>query len=444
MSSSVSINAPPDTHGAHAAATREAQGSVQSQPGVGMVVDTPPDAARPSPAEESAASEANQAQVSASPQPAEAPMGEFGRIEVEVHTRWTAPLRAEVIGFLRSLPAPAGVCIEHDPRWLDVLGEAMGHRPRMLLARDPGGRLLGYLPLAWVNTLFNRLYFGGFLVSLPYLNRGGAVAVHPAVAHRLIDRAVGLSEELGARYLEMRHGERITHASLGGARDDKVRMVMELPAPGVDMMEFHKAKVRAQVRKGDRFNFTVHFGAGELLEDFHEVFSINMRDLGTPVYSRHLFGAVLKHFPDQAELAVVRHEVRPVACALLVHDVGEGRVCGPQTPTCTQVPSASCLREANEMNANMWMYHQLLVRAQSRGSREFDFGRSSVESGTWRFKKQWGAQERPTVWQYHLRRGDMNAMRPDNPGNQRKVEMWKKLPLWLTRAAGPVIVKAIP
>jgi FemAB-related protein (PEP-CTERM system-associated) len=427
MSTSVSTTAPPDAPGIQmgqvtsAAPGREPEGSPVAAPVVEAGL---------------AGAAADAAAAAAAVEP--------GRFEVEVHARWTPALRAEVVEFLRSLPVSAGVCIEHDPRWLDVLSEAMGHRPRMLLARDPGGRVLGYLPLGWVNTLFNRLYFGGFLVSLPYLNRGGAVAVHPAVTHRLIDRAVGLAEELGVRYLELRHGERITHAALGGARDDKVRMVMELPGLEVDMMEFHKAKVRAQVRKGDRFNFSVHFGSDELLDDFHEVFSINMRDLGTPVYSRGLFGAVLKHFPDQAELAVVRHEGRPVSCALLLHDVGEGRVCGLETPSCTQVPSASCLREANEMNANMWMYHQLLVRAQARGSREFDFGRSSVESGTWRFKKQWGALERPTVWQYHLRRGDMNAMRPDNPGNQRKVEMWKKLPLWLTRVAGPVIVKAIP
>jgi serine/alanine adding enzyme len=90
------------------------------------------------------------------------------------------------------------------------------------------------------------------------------------------------------------------------------------------------------------------------------------------------------------------------------------------------------------------MYHQLLLRAIARGSDEFDFGRSSIDSGTYRFKKQWGAEPTATVWQYHLRQGDISAMRPDSPGNQRKVAVWQKLPVWLTRAMGPAIVRGIP
>jgi hypothetical protein len=108
------------------------------------------------------------------------------------------------------------------------------------------------------------------------------------------------------------------------------------------------------------------------------------------------------------------------------------------------VPSASALKRYNNTNANMWMYHHLLLRAIGRGSRDFDFGRSSEGSGTYRFKKQWGAQPEPTVWQYHLRRGDIGAARPDNPRYQWKIALWRRLPVWLTRLVGPGIVRGIP
>jgi hypothetical protein len=139
------------------------------------------------------------------------------------------------------------------------------------------------------------------------------------------------------------------------------------------------------------------------------------------------------------ELVLTEYRGRAVAAALLVHDPGRaGRAGG------TQVPSASCLRGFNHLNANMWMYHQLLLRAMARGSVSFDFGRSSEGSGTYRFKKQWGAMPQPTVWQYHVRRGDIEALRPDNPRNQRRIAVWQKLPVWLTRLVGPAIVRGIP
>ena len=220
-------------------------------------------------------------------------------------------------------------------------------------------------------------------------------------------------------------------------------MVLTLPADGDVLWKQLSAKVRNQVRKGDSMGLGIGWGTGlegeRLLPDFYYVFSVNMRDLGTPVYPKRLFRKILSSFGSDAEFAVVYYEKRPIAAALLVHDGG-----GAGRPALTQVPSASSLRGYNHTNANMWMYHRLLCRAIERGSGAFDFGRSSEGSGTYRFKKQWGALPQPTVWQYCLRKGEMNAMRPDHPRQRRRVERWKKLPVWLTRLVGPVIIRGIP
>jgi FemAB-related protein (PEP-CTERM system-associated) len=193
------------------------------------------------------------------------------------------------------------------------------------------------------------------------------------------------------------------------------------------------AKVRNQVRKGQKGDFTVHWGGAELLDEFYDVFNQNMRDLGTPVFGRGLFGGVLRQFPDRSELCVVRDGARPVAAALLLHGWGV-----------TEVPSASALREYNPACVNMLMYWHLLERAVGRGQEVFDFGRSSEDSPTYRFKKQWGAAACPAEWQYHLRRGTIGTMRPDNPKYQRLIGVWRRLPLWLTRRIGPRIVRGIP
>lgn len=316
----------------------------------------------------------------------------------------------------------------HLPAWPVILHEGLGHRPYWLAAHH-GDQFVGCLPLACVSS---RL-FGRFLVSLPYLNSAGVLADDAAVAASLVDRAVQLADELDVRYLELRHEERITHPALTSELTSKVHMRLALPDSADALWRQLKAKVRNQVRKGQEPGFRVAWGGLDRLDDFYAVFSRNMRDLGTPVYSRRLFQAILQQLADRAELCVVSDGPRPIAAALLVH--------GDRS---TEVPSASSLREYNSANANMLMYWQLLVRAIERGQRVFDFGRSTIDSGTYRFKRQWGAEPSPAVWQYYVRRGAVGDMRPDNARYARRVRVWQRLPVWLTRIIGPPIVRGIP
>ncbi len=372
---------------------------------------------------------------------------------------------AQIRAYLHLTNAPNGVCGEHDPHWLAILKQGLGHQPYALVALgDDGKKLTGYLPLCLVQSVL----FGKFLVSLPYVNRAGLLADDEPTQQQLIDRACQLADELDVKYLELRHSQPVDHGRLKVRRDEKKRMVLALPDTPEALWKKMDAKVRNQVRKGEKSNLSVRFGGVELLDDFYHVFAINMRDLGTPVFGRRLFAAILQHHGaveaeassaagveadvenaqtgenggnrgGGAELVVVNYEGQPVAGALLVHD----RAYAGQ-PTSTQVPSASSLRSASNVSANMWMYHQLLLRAMDRGSRQFDFGRSSVDSGTYKFKKQWGAEPHDTVWQYYVRKGDVSEVRPDNPKYQRRIATWQRLPVWLTRLIGPTIVRGIP
>lgn len=314
------------------------------------------------------------------------------------------------------------------PAWPDILQAGLAHRPYVLVASDRG-RLVGYLPLALVSGRI----FGRFLISLPYLNSSGVVAPDAAVAAALIDRAVQLADELDVRYLELRHEQRIAHHALMAESVSKVHMRLRLPGTADELWTKLKAKVRNQVRKGQEQNFTTAWGGAERLADFYAVFSRNMRDLGTPVYSRRLFRAIVERLPGQAEFCIVADGARPVAAALLVHGKG-----------ITEVPSASSLREYGTANANMAMYWRLLERAIERRQHTFDFGRSTVDSGTFRFKKQWGAEPQPAIWQYYVRRGDVGGVRPENARYERMIQIWRRLPLWLTQLIGPPIVRGIP
>jgi FemAB-related protein (PEP-CTERM system-associated) len=314
------------------------------------------------------------------------------------------------------------------PAWLTILARGLDHVPYALEAVEQE-ETYGFVPLAYVRSAL----FGKFLVSLPYVNYGGVAATDGRAAGLLVEGAARLADELGVRYLELRHERALEHALLTQTRTDKAHLRLPLPTSADALWQQLSAKVRNQVRKGEKNGFTVLFGGCDLLRDFYKVFSRNMRDLGTPVYGRRLFRAVLQEFPDRAELCVLRAGRRPVAAALLLHGKGV-----------TEVPSASSLRAYNPSCANMFLYWQLLQRSIERGQATFDFGRSSQDSNTFRFKKQWGAVPFPAVWQYYVRQGEIGGLRTENPRYQRWIRLWQRLPVAVTRLLGPRIVRGIP
>jgi serine/alanine adding enzyme len=323
---------------------------------------------------------------------------------------------------------PGRVPLSRHPAWLNVLERGLGHATYCLEAAD-GEVTRGLLPLAYVRSP----WFGRFLVSLPYLDYGGVLADDGPTEAMLVDRAVELADRLNVRHLELRQERATDHPALGHRMTEKVHMRLELPGTAEDLWARLPAKVRNQVRKGKRGGLEVAWGGRELLPEFYAVFSRNMRDLGTPVYGERLFRGALLEFPGRAELCVVRAEARAVAAALVLHGWGV-----------SEVTSASSLRSHNNTNCNMLMYWSLLERSVLRGQAAFDFGRSSRDSNTYRFKKQWEATASPAEWQYHLRAGGVRDMRPDNPRYRTLISLWRHLPVGVTRLIGPPIVRGIP
>jgi FemAB-related protein (PEP-CTERM system-associated) len=318
--------------------------------------------------------------------------------------------------------------LSHHPAWLSVFRDGMDHDVYCLEA-VVGTQTVGTLPLAYVRSLL----FGKFLVSLPYLNTSGTWASDAAARTALVDRAVTLADELRVRYLELRHEQALDHTALTATRTDKVHMRLKLPSFPGNLWQELPAKVRNQIRKGQKNEFTVEWGTLDQLNAFYRVFSRNMRDLGTPVYGKRFFRRVLEAFPDRAELCVVSNGPEPIAGALLMHGYG-----------ITEVPSASSLREYNPTCANMLLYWHLLERAVNRGQDVFDFGRSTPDGNTFKFKKQWGAEAHPAAWQYYVREGVIGDMRPDHPRYRRAIDLWRRLPLPVTQFIGPAIVRGIP
>lgn len=315
----------------------------------------------------------------------------------------------------------------HRWAWRDVFQRAFGHRTEYLAAQRSGG-IAGVLPLVQIESWL----FGRFFVSLPFVNYGGVLADDPAAADALIDRAAALARARGLAHVELRHMARRFPAL--AAKQHKVTMLLPLPPDVPQAWEQLDRRVRNHVRKGEKSGFETRSGGAELLDDFYPVFAENMRDLGTPVYSRRFFEEVLARVGTDARVFVVRLHQKPVAASMTIGYRGK-----------LEVPWSSSLKQYRALNANTVLYWEMLKWAIVNGFHTFDFGRSTPNDGPYQFKAQWKAQPHQLAWEYALVNGSpMPDQSPKNPKFSLAIRVWQRLPLSVTTLLGPSIVRNIP
>jgi serine/alanine adding enzyme len=316
----------------------------------------------------------------------------------------------------------------HLSAWKRIIERTFGHQSQYLVSEDKHGEVNGVLP---VIRLKSRL-FGDFQVSIPYVNYGGPLAVDDGTTRELLQAAVKTAQDLRVSHLEVRTE---TDADFGlQIRSSKHSLRLPLPGSPEDLWSSFSSKLRSQIKRAQREAMTVSVGREAEVASFYDVFATNMRDLGTPVYSRRFFENVLRELPDSTWICTVRLGHRAVAAGFLAGFRGT-----------LEIPWASSLREFNRLSPNMLLYWAVLQFACERGFAEFDFGRSSPDSGPYRFKLQWGAQPVPLYWHYWLRdAGQLPDLSPRNPRMQLAIALWRHLPVPLTKLVGPPIVKNLP
>lgn len=298
---------------------------------------------------------------------------------------------------------------------------------RLAATRD--GEIVGILPLVEQRSRI----FGQQLTSLPWFDAAGIVADDEQARKALVDAAIQLAADRKVGWAHLRE-EHETGLS-PHVRTDKVLMRLELPDDADVLWKKLKASVRNQVRKSEKSGLTVQDGGVELLDHFYQVYSFNMRDLGSPSHSRRFFEAVCENFASDVRLFVVYGESEPVGAGLTIAN-------GQRL----EIPWASSLRKYNSYCVNHGMYWRILSFACDNRFDWFHFGRSTVDSGPWRFKKQWGSEAVPLYW-YYLSQDDAVASAAAEPPQERfgwGTQLWQRLPVAVSRQIGPRFIAKIP
>ncbi|MBX3462448.1 MAG: FemAB family PEP-CTERM system-associated protein [Planctomycetes bacterium] len=328
----------------------------------------------------------------------------------------------------------------HRSGWSRVVSETFHHAPHHLVV-EQGRRWLGVLPLFLARSPF----LGRNLISVPYAVYGGVLGDHEAAQRALIDHAAELGRELGVGYVELRHleprpGERLRSPLY-------VTFRCELPSDPDDVMARIPKKARAEVRCARdpampavagkrRESFGIRVTPDGSVEELFTLFAANKRRLGSPSLPARWFQGLVDEF---GKAVVIHRAVEP-----------GGRTLAAVMSFCFKdtvyAYYSGSLDDVERTGVNNWIYCAIMEWAVAQGYRRFDFGRSRIDSGPARFKKNMGFQAEPLHYEYVMlgRHAHLPDFHPSNPRLDLPRRAWSRLPFFLTNFLGAHLSRYLP
>lgn len=330
---------------------------------------------------------------------------------------------ARVEGFVREMEGS----LFHRPLWLQAVERGSGNRATGIVAERMGA-IVGWLPLNEVHSPL----FGRALVSSGFGVSGGALADDDEVAIGLCQAAQELAVRSSCPSVEVRGG---SIPSDWDCWDDRhAGFQAELAEDDDAQLTWVPRKQRADIRKSLDSDLAITVGNDEQERAAHyAIYAESVRNLGTPVFPRSLFDAMLDAFGDDADILTIRQDGAPVASVLNFYHRG------------TVMPYwGGGVFAARALKANERMYYELMLHARRKGMTLFDFGRSKTGSGPYRYKKNWGFEPQPlTYGAWSASPANARNIDPTDDSYSAKIELWKKLPLGIANRIGPIIAKGL-
>jgi len=353
----------------------------------------------------------------------------------ETITQMNAPLQIALVGkddlsvwddYVLRHP---GGSFFHLSGWGEIARAVYGYEP-MYLAAWRDGMLAGVLPLVDIRAPL----LGRSLVSTAFTVGGGPIGNDEVVIAALADAAAALGEERAAKHVELR-GE----VSLDGwtaVTGKHASFRMDIPADEQDCLSRIPRKRRADLRKAlaaeEAGDLAVRYENN--IDTFYKLYARSLRRHGTPVMPKRFIEALVRVFGRRMEISFADVRGKPVAALLSF-----------TFKNCVLPYYIGSVDNARSRHAHDLLYWKTMRRAAASGVSEFDFGRSQVGSGAYRYKKTWGAAPSPVTHHYRLIRAQTTPnVSPNNPKFKAFSKAWSKLPLRVANTLGPMLAPNFP
>jgi len=172
---------------------------------------------------------------------------------------------------------------------------------------------------------------------------------------------------------------------------DKMNMMLELPEDADIIWKGVKGTIRNRVRRPNKegYHYTIRSDVSDL-EIFYKIYCSSIHYIGSLILPFSFFQELFDNFKEHINIHIGYLNDKPVCTAFLTD-------CGDEM----FMPWAGSIPEYNRFGVNMAMYWNMIEWSISQGKKRLNLGRSTRNEGTYRFKKQWLADEQQ-LYMYHL------------------------------------------
>ena len=313
----------------------------------------------------------------------------------------------------------------HQCGWKKVVEETYKHKSYYLLCENDVGDVKGILPLFLVRDLFQRKR----LVSVPFAPYGGVCSETEEVKTALINEAINLAEELDTGVLEFRLNNNTTHNNFS-CIEDYSSFKLDLSFGTEYVWKNVEKTIRTAIRKGEKNNlkFEIEQDIAAIAE-LYEIYSKNMKALGTPVHDYCFFTNIYKMFPHDVFIAKAKLDNKTISSLFLLK-FKDTLIYG----------WGSSLTKFLKFAPNNFIHWNSIKYGCEKGLSWYDFGRSPKNSGNFKFKKRWNGVEIPIISCFYPENRNITA---PQKRYRKFAPLWSKFPLRVTRIIGPRIRKYV-
>lgn len=318
--------------------------------------------------------------------------------------------------------------------WTEATSE-YGHDRYDLVVRADDV-IVGALPLIHIRS---RL-FGSKLVSPPYAARGSIVTDDDrsaAVTSLLLEQTRALADELDVDFVSLR-GRDLGDVDEFEKRNRFVTFDIDLSGGPDVTWENIKESRRRQIRQAaDEGGLEYDVGTTiDDLRDYYDLYLESMRGHGSPPHSFRFFRTIWDRLtgagPGDIHLGMIKKDDTPIN-GIIDFSLGSTVY---QWGVVTDY-------EYRELNGGSLLLWKSLERAAEAGYDSYEMGRTREGSGVYMFKKSFGGTKE---WydDYHYFPSDKgNLPHPEAKKYERIKDVWRKIPIPITRLIGPFIRKDI-
>jgi FemAB-related protein (PEP-CTERM system-associated) len=315
----------------------------------------------------------------------------------------------------------------HQIGWKKVVEETYSHTPYYLFAENNVGEVVGVLPMFLIKDIF----FGKRLVSVPFAPYGGVCCENDDVGNTLVNEAINIGTSLGVSYCEFRNFKKQEFLNKYAKTKFYVTSILELGETPENSLQKMTRNKRKTIYKSQKNNLKIKFynEDDQRFYDFYEIYTKNMKRLGTPHHGEKFFRNILKYTNSD------------IACVYMKDKCCYGAVVAFFKDTIIDFMSSALIeyRKYYVTDFGIW---NLILKAHELNYKYIDFGRSIKDSENWEFKRRWGAETIPLNYCYPLsEKLNPSKLQPSKYGKFAKV--WSKLPLIVANRLGPTVRKYI-